>query len=72
VNDEVSILVVAPICTVEIDGNVIVPLVLYVYDDGDDTYVILLLVSVVVSELKSIVSVPLMVIVSIVSLDIGE
>jgi hypothetical protein len=40
----------------------------YVYD-GDDTYVILLLV---LKELKSIVSVPLMVIVSIVLLDIVE
>jgi len=62
VNDEVSILVVAPICTVEIDGNVIVPLVLYVYDDGDDTYVILL--PIVLIELKSIVSKLVMVIVS--------
>jgi hypothetical protein len=62
VNDEVSILFIAPICTVEIDGNVIVPLVLYVYDDGDDTYVILL--PIVLIELKSIVSKLVMVIVS--------
>lgn len=61
-NDEVSILFIAPICTVEIDGNVIVPLVLYVYDDGDDTYVILL--PIVLIELKSIVSKLVMVIVS--------
>ena len=60
------------ICAVVIDGNVIVPPVVYVYDDGDDTYVILLLVSIVLYKPQSIVSIPLMVIVSIVLLDVGE